>query len=256
VLDVACEGLPLHRRVIRVPDVLSALWRADLLHVPVRLERLVQWIFDRDELADEDRSDVLGRVAEQLAKEEAKKVHNLLWHTLAKGIFAEPERSFKKPTGWPNDMNQVTLTAEMVCAALDVLLAEVFQEFVATVQRLREGIKHWRKVATPVAADNLDVKVAAELLPDALSTLSLGLILWQVLAPSPADNQFLVHALDRASKQAPGAGKQVSEAKTEGARLALAIILAHTDQRSRSLRELIEDQRGRHFFRKPTEIHF
>jgi hypothetical protein len=64
VLDFAAGRLACYRRVIRVSDVIRALWREDLMRIPTRLEDLVEWIRKWPEL-DEDRAQRTANKAER-----------------------------------------------------------------------------------------------------------------------------------------------------------------------------------------------
>lgn len=68
VLDFAAERLPSNQRVIRVTDVIHALWRENSFRVPTRLKTLVEWILEWPELDTEPVENVIPTVAENLIK--------------------------------------------------------------------------------------------------------------------------------------------------------------------------------------------
>lgn len=209
VLDFAAEQLPPDRRVIRVPDVIRALWKEDLIRIPTRLESLIKWILEWPEL---DRHgpgpSILQTVIDGLPQPVTEE-----WETLIEDLNKIAEQSLANPSAHFTDLLgtknlQKAPNKELILSrAVRLFVHEIFW----TLKDRNEGLESTIKAArltreeklVEVAGGDFEHRLVKELLGSALVTLSLATILWHVLQTKPADiieaNQLLNSRVPKAT---------------------------------------------------------
>jgi hypothetical protein len=193
VLDFAAERLPSSRRVIRVREVINALWREGLFRVPARLENLLNWVLGWPEIDADDLEDsILPRVKERLAILASEDWPAFIDHLnrIAELTLENPSAHFtdllgtKKPEP-PADKKQ------FISAALGVLFHEIFLTLEKSTSRLDTAIKSGKKVRDQrldeIVGTDFDRRLAVELRDEAIVTLSLGTLLWRGVGIKPAE---------------------------------------------------------------------
>src|SRR5947209_1699577 len=195
VLDFAAERLPSNRRMIRVPDVIRALWRENLIRVPSRLESLVKWILEWPGL-DADRSEgpvvsyVIDKLTELYSSDWAASVERL--NRIAEMSLKSPSAHFTKLLNSKNP-EKLTNHKKFLSEAIGLLIHELFWTIERSVGILKGTIESAaerkdrikRLVETPDT--DFEHRLTGELRDDALVTLSIGTLLWGVLEIAPKD---------------------------------------------------------------------
>lgn len=198
VLDFASERLPSNRRVIRVTDVIRALWRENLFRIPTRLEVLIKWILEWEELDAEPLENVIPAVAERLSNIVKADKNGLdRFNRIADLTFTRPSAHF-------SDLLH-TKTAEELGGEPKALLLRILRLYVHEIfwvmEKRASRMKGLLSAASPDGAkkskkeDNkfadvtsdLEERLTTSLQEDTLVTLSLGTLIWKVLHVEPKD---------------------------------------------------------------------
>lgn len=226
VLDFAAEHLPSNRRVIRISDVIRALWRQNLIRIPTRLDILIKWILEWPELdPDSPEGQVLPQVTANLADLTEGKwtafVDNL--NRIADLVFENPSAHFTNLLGTKKS-EQPTDKQEFVSTAIGLLLHEVFLTLKKYTSRLDTAIKAGKKARDQrldeIAGTDFERRLVKELQDDAIVTLSLGTFLWHVLdvrttVITEANDLLLNRPPKQSGRRAKSAGIAISGDQTK-----------------------------------------
>jgi hypothetical protein len=230
VLDFAAERLPSNQRVIRLPDLIRALLRQGLMRIPPRLESLIEWILEWREIDGDhlesagekgcrDGGSIVTNVAESL-----KEITTKDWNALKKKIYRIADLTFEKSTvHFKTPLRLRTSQGEedkhkVISTANDLFTVEIFRTFARYTERLESAINSARQIRNErlndIAGKDFERSLVAELTDDAITTLSLGTLLWHVLHTKPGE-------IEKASKPAqldtPDASGDMSDTEINNA---------------------------------------
>jgi hypothetical protein len=210
VLDFAAERLPSDRRVIRVQDLIRALWREDLIRIPARLEILIKWILDWPDLDEESRRGstlpgVITRLSSKSDEDWKILADNL--KRIAKTVFENPSAHFTNLLDFdvsttPQDNQKVVETS------IGLLIHEAFLILEKRIEHLQKAIEKGKEARieklSEIVGKDFERKLVNELREDALVVLSLGTLLWDVLEINSAELSKIETLIQSRQRKASG----------------------------------------------------